>query len=213
MTRPSASSVSLSSLPTLNMTGYYHLMDMQSKPPPNIVAPASPTTRTYPSPPLNPQIPHQGTPPDTATTPTNTVAIAAGGGSSITTRPLPPRHNPASYFSGSPRSIELVTPFGIPYASTIASFPGSLKDAVRWSNATATAAAAAAASTATVAAKVDHNHGIATAGENVIGGGSGNGRGDHNEDERNHLNGGALVSSKNSLSMNGVRGHSGRWMS
>ena len=215
MTRPSASSIPPSSLPTPTMTGYHHLMDMQSKPPPNIVTPASPTTRTYPSPPLNPQVPHGGTPPYTTITPTDTAAIAGGGGSSLTMRPLPPRHNPASNFSGSPRSIELVTPFGVSYASTIASFPGSLNDAARWSNAAATATAATAASTAIGAANSNHNHNIATAGGNTTGGGDGgNGPGNHDDAEKNHVNGnGGALFSKNSFLMNGVRGRSGRWTS
>ncbi len=136
----------LSRLSTTNTTmlnGHHTYDDLDDRPPPNIVPPASPTARTYPSPPLNPQIAHEGTPPsDIHSVLAN--GTGPGPGSSafsppssyaMTMRPLPPRHNPAS-FSGSPRSIELVTPFMYHNGGVTGSCvpgPGSLNDAVRWS--------------------------------------------------------------------------------
>ncbi|KAI9886511.1 MAG: hypothetical protein M1823_001691 [Watsoniomyces obsoletus] len=136
---PLLSRLSTSSATMLN--GYHGYDDLEDRPPPNIVTPASPTARTFPSPPLNPQMAHEGTPPSDVN---SVLANGTGPGSSafsppssyaMTMRPLPPRQNPAS-FSGSPRSIELVTPFmyhngGVTGPSMPG--PGSLNDAVRWS--------------------------------------------------------------------------------
>lgn len=100
------------------------------KPPPNIVTPASPTARTHHSPPLDPQRSHEGSPPDArASTAASTSVLATSPSYTLSTRPLPSRHNPYSY-SSSPRSIELVTPFAPAHES--ASGP-SLNQAVNWS--------------------------------------------------------------------------------
>ena len=131
LSRSSASCISLPSLSTLTT-----VFDEQGRPPRNIVAPASPTVRTYPSPPFDPLERDSPPPSDKAVL---SSSVAASPPRHLSARPLPPRQNPST-FSGSPRSIDLVNPFASQYGASFAaaaapfSMPASLDDAVRWGN-------------------------------------------------------------------------------
>ncbi|KAI9754141.1 MAG: hypothetical protein M1815_005781 [Lichina confinis] len=131
LSRSSASCISLPSLSNLTT-----VFDEQGRPPRNIVAPASPTARTYPSPPFDPLERDSPPPSDKAVL---SSSVAASPPRHLSARPLPPRQNPLT-FSGSPRSIDLVNPFashyGASFAATAAPFsmPASLDDTVRWGN-------------------------------------------------------------------------------
>lgn len=119
------------SLPQLSHLGSINT-DTTSKPPRNIVPPASPTVRTHFSPSLNPDYPNGDVPSGTSVSGTTVPAsgLASSPPYAFSARPLPRRQNPTC-LSTSPRSIELVTP--LTYMDGIASTPASLNHVVRWS--------------------------------------------------------------------------------
>ncbi|KAI9783616.1 MAG: hypothetical protein M1816_001322 [Peltula sp. TS41687] len=116
------SSTSNISLPQLSYLASSTNSDLTSKPPRNIVPPASPTARSHLAPWLTPR---------NGEIPSGTVVVASSPPptAAVSARPLPRRQNPTC-LSTSPRSIELVTP--LTYSESVISLPASLNHVMRW---------------------------------------------------------------------------------